>query len=509
MIKSLLTIGLAIFTVTPLAVAQDGDEEKPGKVSPIPGGKYSIQEILNTDPLTGAVRVYTSHDNPPQWKIDLLKRAFTVMEKDENATFEVLLDDPEIRNIMDTHGMELLGGPMLGQISQTSATVWVRTIGSAEVTVSINDNGKERLLGPVTSRAEDDFGVIVDVDGLKPDSDYSYQVLIDGKPMEGASGVIRTLNGKTDRIAFGSCPHRWGLGRQELWDRIISRGNKALLIYGDIAVQDRMLHYGLHRFDYFMRDLQAPWKKLSANVPVFACWDDHDFMNNDTPRYKGNNGDEKLAAMVKSGRDGIREVFKTSWNNPQYGFGDDGGGVFLRTRVGPADVIMLDNRYYRGNEGPYLGEPQMKWLEQQLLDCDGPFIILSCGTLWNDAKGDGKDSWGLYDKAGRERIFSFIEKNRIPGVLLLSGDWHGARGYRIERPSGYTFYEFQPASLGGRPGATRVPDTFFATAGVYAFGEFTFDTTKKDPEVTFRLVLEDGTIYHEQTFTRSELTPPR
>jgi alkaline phosphatase D len=284
-----------------------------------------------------------------------------------------------------------------------------------------------------------------------------------------------------------------------LWDRILSREPDALLIYGDIAVQDRVDHLGLHRFDYFLRDQQPPWKKLAANLPVFAAWDDHDFLSNDQPR-----GGKIVPDDV---RRGVRRVFVNAWNNPQYGFGDEKGGIFLRTRIGQADVLMLDNRYFRGIEGPYLGEGQMRWLEEQLLDCEGPFIIISCGTLWCDAKGDGKDSWGRYDQEGRERIFRLIEKNHIPGVLLLSGDWHGARGYTIPRPSGYTFYEFQPASLGARPGATRVANTLFAIAGEYAFGEFTMDAQKEDPTVTFRLILEDGTEHYRLTLTRSQLTP--
>jgi alkaline phosphatase D len=248
-----------------------------------------------------------------------------------------------------------------------------------------------------------------------------------------------------------------------------------------------------------MRDLQAPWSKLAANLPVYATWDDHDYFDNDKPREGQDIPDED--------RREIRRVFTNAWNNPQYGFGDERGGIFLRTRIGPADVLMTDNRYFRFLEGPYLGEGQTRWLEEQLLDCKGPFIILACGTLWCDAKGDGKDSWGKYDKEGRERIFNLIEKHRIPGVLLVSGDWHGARGYTIERPSGFTFYEFQPASLGGRPGATRAGNTLFALAGKYAFGEFTFDADTDDPRVTFRLLLEDGTEHYRLTLTRSQLTP--
>ncbi len=61
----------------------------------------------------------------------------------------------------------------------------------------------------------------------------------------------------------------------------------------------------------------------------------------------------------------VRKVFKNSWANAQYGFGDQTGGVFQRTRIGPADLIMTDGRHFRGIEGPFLGDPQMAWLEHQ------------------------------------------------------------------------------------------------------------------------------------------------
>ncbi len=173
---------------------------------------------------------------------------------------------------------------------------------------------------------------------------------------------------------------------------------------------------------------------------------------------------------------------------------------------------MTDERFFRtGQKGSFLGEDQMKWLETQLLDCRGPFIILSCGTMWSDYVSKGKDSWGAWDPSGRERIFSLIEKHRIGGVLLISGDRHGARGFRIPRPSGFNFYEFEAASLGGRSGpAVTVPGSpqFYGIADQYAFGEFSVDATQPDPVVEFRLIGEEGDFIHEMTLSRSQLTPP-
>jgi alkaline phosphatase D len=244
---------------------------------------------------------------------------------------------------------------------------------------------------------------------------------------------------------------------------------------------------------------------LVAEIPVFATWDDHDYFDNDKagiPR----------GYQLKD-KQGVWEVFRHSWNNPSYGYNDERRGVFFRTRIGCCDVIMLDHRYFRsGQKGSFLGEDQMRWLERQLLACKGPFIILSCGTMWTDHISNGKDSWGRCDPAGRERIFRFIEESKIPGVLLISGDRHGACGFRIPRPSGHTFYEFEAASLGGRTGpaskAAGHPDALYSISGKYAFGEFTFDATLEDPEVHFRLIHEEDKTLYEHMLKRSDLTPP-
>ena len=123
-----------------------------------------------------------------------------------------------------------------------------------------------------------------------------------------------------------------------------------------------------------------------------------------------------------------------------------------------------------------------------------------------------KDSWGSWDIPGREEIFDFIEKNRIGGVLLLSGDRHGARGFKIKRPSGFTLHEFEAATLGGVPGpGPFAPDKstqiFGYSGGLKAFGEFTFDMSKPDPEVTFRLINEEAKELEKHTFRCSQLAP--
>ncbi len=475
--------------------------------------KLTPEQIEKTKP----TKAGTLEDNLRllnQWvqQSDLVNRLYTaaykVLAAKLDATFMDVANDTDVQAICRDNGIVHFGGPMLGSVTPDGARVWVRTVRPAKVEVRVTVDGAEKTFGPVESTPESDLSAVVPVTGLKPGQRYPYRVFVDGKPIPVPDHAAITPCPRTDapgkvRIAFGSCYHRWGIGNMRQAEMIRRREPAALLLLGDIAVQDRNNHVGLHRADYLQRDFQPAWRDLTAAVPVFATWDDHDYFDNDLFGIpKGFTREDQIR---------IWEVFRWAWNNPSYGFGDERRGVFLRTRIGPCDVIMVDGRFFReGRKGSYLGDDQMKWLETQLLDCKGPFIILSNGTMWSDYVSDGKDSWGRWDPEGRERLFSLMEKNRVAGVLMISGDRHGARGFQIPRPSGFNFYEFEAGSLGGRSGPpVTIPGApqLYGIADTYAFGEFTIDATVADPTVEFRLIGEDGTIIYETKLTRSQLTP--
>ena len=421
-------------------------------------------------------------------------------------------DVPEIRQAAEKNGITHLGGPMLGSLSADGARVWVRTVKPAKVTVVVQLAGEERRFGPVASTVDSDLTAVVAVTGLKPATHTPYRVLVDDMPITmPANAVITTAPaaGPTTgtRIAFGADFHKSGLWKPDLMELIRTRGNLGMLLLGDSAVDDRENRVGMHRADYLLRDLSPYWQQLAASVPIYATWDDHDYFNNDLAGIP--------PKFTAADRTAVRTVWRQSWNNPACGFEEENEGIFFRTRVGPCDVIMLDTRFFRTSPGQadsFLGQPQMQWLEEQLTACTGPFIILTCGTMWSDYVSNGKDSWGKWDPPAREHIFSFIEQHRIGGVLLLSGDRHGARVMNIPRPSGFMFHEFEMGSLGAHEGPGAMGDKPamqpFGIVQTFAFGEFTFDTAAADPTVTFRAVGTDGKALYTSTLTRGQLTPP-
>ncbi|MGK7393835.1 MAG: alkaline phosphatase D family protein [Candidatus Cyclobacteriaceae bacterium M3_2C_046] len=435
--------------------------------------------------------------------------AETALAGQEEDSYSSLINYHGLQSHCTDNNIVHLGGPMQGNISENSVDVWLRTVKPDTVTVKVKIDGQYKTFGPAYTSAASELAGVVKVNGLQPATSYPYQVFVGEKSIEiPENAMIKTTpatENENTRIIFGSCFHRWGLGNMNQTHTILSRQPHAFMGLGDIAAQDKMDNMGWHSLDYLARDLYPAWQKLVAEVPFYALWDDHDYFGNDmagTPR-----------GFEPEDKEDVWKVFRHAWANPSYGFGEEGKGVFFRTRIGAADLIVIDHRYFRTDQS-FLGEQQMQWLEEQLLDCKGPFIILAGGTMWSDYVSRGKDSWGRTDPEAREKIFSLIEKHQIPGVLLISGDRHGSRGFTIPRPSGYNFYEFEVASLGGLAGppATRPEwqeNQLYGISGGYAFGEFTFDTKPKDPTVTFRLIDENGGFIKEMTLKRSELTPGR
>jgi alkaline phosphatase D len=457
------------------------------------------------------LRRYARFQQPPEPMLKLYDAVHNALAANPDATYMDVSNHPVVQQVCRQNGIVALGGPMLGSVRSDGVAVWVRTARPAQVEVRVKTGRDEKVFGPVASTPASDLSAVVQVAGLAPQTTYSYRVLVDGREIPMPDGAAITTAPRTDapgsvRVAFGSCFHEHGLGNDKQARAILATKPHAMLIYGDAAVGDRSANFAMHRSDFQMRDILPAWRMLGASVPVYNTWDDHDYFSNDLWGTRNGHTD--------ADRRGVREVFTKAWANPAYGFGDDQGGVFLHTRIGPIDVIMLDNRYFRTGDkspGDLLGRAQLDWLKRELLGCEGRFIVITCGTMWSDYISGGKDSWGQWDRQGREELFSFIESNRIAGVLLCSGDRHGARGFSIPRPSGFEFYEFEPASLGRMGG----PETWakdrshqlFGFSDLYAFGEFTFDTTPADPTVQFRLIDEDGKVLFATTLTRSRLTP--
>jgi alkaline phosphatase D len=77
--------------------------------------------------------------------------------------------------------------------------------------------------------------------------------------------------------------------------------------------------------------------------------------------------------------------------------------------------------------------------------------------------------------------------------------------YEIQRPNGYTIYEFETSKLtNNHAHGTRKEALFSYNKGNF-FGMLTFDLTKPDPEVTFRCITSEKKTVYTLTLKRSQL----
>jgi len=431
--------------------------------------------------------------------------------KDVDAGLVSIARTPEFKALVARYDLKLFGGPMLGCVTDTSAKIWVRTPGAAKVRAIVS-TGKD-LVRPIETqtaetKAVGDFTALLDVTGLKPQTTYYYDVLVDGESACKAGDVyggkapwFKTYPAKGAKakfdVGFGGGA-RYTPPHERIWDTIASRKPAAFCFLGDNVYIDKPLLRNTQRVHYYRRQLRPEYRRFVASSGIYAIYDDHDFGKNDCAG--------GLNPVLPEWKVPVWRVFKENWNNPYYGGGEKVYGCWHDFTIGDVQFFMLDNRYYRDfKKGWMLGPVQQKWLLDKLAASKAKFKILANGTLWTEhADKGGKDSWwGVPEK--REEIFSFIDRKKIPGVILISADRHRTDVYRIKRPNGYDLWEFETSKLTNvHTHGTRKRAEFSYNKGNF-FGMFSFDMTADDPTVTFRCITIDNKEVYSKTLKLSEL----
>jgi len=230
------------------------------------------------------------------------------------------------------------------------------------------------------------------------------------------------------KIAFASCAKIQDIEHKDVWDEIAAELPDALLLLGDNVY----LKYERHDnapdlkedLDARCRDQRAEphfaalLEQLRDNgKPVFACYDDHDFLGND--RYGG----DSPASL----RDTAREAFIRAWRPAQ-----TGQDVYSKTALGDLDLIVLDTRYYRErpNAGislsrdAILGTDQWTWLEECVTSWRSKFLMLVSGSTYHNF--GRTESWEQYPAAfGRLRDLI----GHRSGAFIVTGDIHSNQMY--------------------------------------------------------------------------------
>ena len=396
----------------------------------------------------------------------------------------------------------LLDGPMIGHTTSTNTRIWVRASEPARVSVRISSDPaltRVRTISvPRLTLNTGNSGEIL-VSGLQPNAQYFYTVLLNGKsvlsqpypsfttpPPESGDGRVR--------FAFTSCVGFKGLHAAAGYADMATRTNIDLLfMLGDnhYANTNDLLR---HRLFYLDQRRQSGWRELTARVPTYAIWDDHD--------YGPDNSDRTL-----KGKEISLRAFREHWANPFYGETNN-PGIYSRFSRANVDFFLLDVRYHRSPNKDtnvanktMLGTAQLQWLKRELLTSTAPVKVILSGS---EFQSNGTvDSWASF-KRERDELLDYLQHAEISGVLLVSGDRHFTGAYHVRAK----WIEVTSGPIGsGNADARNVDEMFlnFSPTKSKFYCVYDIDTRIRPPAVTLEVYRVAEGLAQRRVFTWDEV----
>jgi len=354
----------------------------------------------------------------------------------------------------DSSANQMSAGPLLGHVSLRGANIWIQSPTNAEVSITYWESGKPNTQQSFTAQVDPDYGNThtFKLTNLEPATSYEYFFKINHEkpnPQPTYSFTTQTLwQWRTDPPDFsvlaGSCNYE----NETIYDRPGKPYGSEHEIFNQMATEDAdvMLWIGdnwyyrevdfdaeqnlIHRV---VRDRQQPHlQAIFSKFVNYATWDDHDFGPN-------NSGSEFIFKQQ------TLNIFKKFWANPSYGMPEQ-DGVFTKVSYNDIDFFLMDNRFNKSHEdaidGPdkiFYGKAQLDWLKNNLLFSKAPFkFIVGGGQMLNNYHAF--EGWDKY-RYERDPFIQWLDDNKIPGVIFLSGDKHHTEMLKAERPEAYPLYE--------------------------------------------------------------------
>ena len=247
-------------------------------------------------------------------------------------------------------------------------------------------------------------------------------------------------NTNISRIAFGSCNHQ--SRSQHMWAQIAATDPDMFLFIGDNNYGDQFwkgdASLSTLREAYAVMAKTPELPTFRERIPMMITWDDHDFGFND--------GGANFAFRGWS-----ETIFETFWGSSAEVRSRP--GVYESRMFGEAgkrtQIITLDTRYFRSDFdaiayspkrpplGPYipsndlsktmLGDAQWAWLKQELAKPADLRVVVSSIQVITDAHN--YESWEQLP-AERAKLYGMLSSREESGLVLLSGDRHGAGIYK-------------------------------------------------------------------------------
>lgn len=353
-------------------------------------------------------------------------------------------------------------GPMIGHVTDTTASVWIRIKRGAQLEGIARQGNATHAITHWEDRGADCH--VVGFTGLKPSTDTVVDLSLEreGSEPEEVSLEFKTYPEPADtgtvRLAFGSCSKISQYPKGPIYQAITDEAPEAMIFLGDnayfIVADGSERHFGTTgdfgdwsfpdsmRARHLLTRVHPDLQPLLRRVSSYGIWDDHD--------YGPNNADRTFELKEEALR-----VFKQMWANPSWGLPDT-PGIFSSFRCGPAEVFLMDDRYYKYSpqahkdvtpqSGEIWGQRQLDWLLEGLKKSTAPVKVVANGTqvITRDDRGEGHSQEA---RGEQSRLLEFLAEHEIGGVIFLSGDRHSSEAMQQAQPDGTLVVEATSSPL--------------------------------------------------------------
>ena len=399
---------------------------------------------------------------------------------------------------MVTHGIQS------GDVGADAGVVWARSDRPSQMLVEVATTesfANARALPPIAALPESDFTAKMLLEDLPAGQDIFYRVKfrdlshpdITG---EALTGRFRTAPADRRDVSFvwggDVAGQGWGINpddggmvtfatmRKHAPDFFLHSGDTVYadgVILPEVELPDGKLWKNLtiaekskvaetleefraaHKYNFLDENLRA----LNAEVPIFVQWDDHEVVNNWSPSkqlpdaYKVRDINLLAARAARA----FHEMYPMRENIAEP------GRVYRTLNYGPhLDVFMLDERSYRGPNGPnlqttygpeayFLGPDQLRWLKRGLMNSRATWKVIASDMplsliVYDDAaarKGSEAFAQGDGPPRGRELeiadLLHFIKSSGLNNTVWVTADVHYAAAHYYN-PARAQFQEFNP-----------------------------------------------------------------
>jgi alkaline phosphatase D len=220
-----------------------------------------------------------------------------------------------------------------------------------------------------------------------------------------------------------------------------------------------------------------PLQAFMSQCATYAIWDDHEIEND------AHGG---LAHLPIA-----EQVFREYWPCTTV----EKTGLYRAVSLSPeVDLIIVDTRRFRsvqampdGPEKTMLGTQQKLWFLDRLRHSKATFKIVATSVPFH---GSSQDAWGNY-KTERDEISTFIKRERIANVVMISADYHFARDWSNKRTG---IHEFMAGPLATFRAFDKTPEIrerhskgpHFVFGDDFNFGLLSYDGKLNSLTVSYR-----------------------